>query len=118
MLMTAALNPAQCDTVRQFFALLLRIKAINRTRKGIDVGVAFQLWHLQEHNMTYAGIHGKKQADRLHSSNSSRYDNRREWMEANQQGTAEEAAEAWGVKQSVAMQWMYLERKRMKAQTQ
>jgi hypothetical protein len=63
--MTQALSASQCDVVRDFFALLLKIKHLDSNNKGVNVGKAFDVWNYEQFGLDKKSITARRKASRL-----------------------------------------------------
>ena len=114
MRMTDALNEEQCDTVRGFFELLLKIRSLDKRKKGVSVATALDIWLVERYGHTRRGLTNQTHALARNMSDVAlrRLDSRREWWEKHPDATFTEASAAWGCSPHTAYQWMRHERMR------
>ncbi len=109
MLMTSVLTPSQCATMREFFALLLKIKALDVTHVGVKVGIALDLWNREQfgmHKVTLTGCTTDAMRKSSLASRGKLTEQRRQWVRENPDAHYTDAAKAWGVQDMAAKQWM------------
>ena len=109
MLMTACLNEQQCAIMREFFALLLKIKQLDVRNKGVAVSAAFEIWSRDnpDRKMPVKAYYTRPESNKLAW--------RRKWLKSNPNATTEDMAKAWGLTWGGAYSWCLAERRKIGA---
>lgn len=111
--MRSALDDDGCEIVLRFFAMLLKVKDLNRTNSKINIGAALNVWNMREFGSNRPTF-SKSNALSAHRQTYENFGYRREWLRENPDKTAADAAQAWGTTIGAARAWIFHERIRRK----